>query len=65
MSETNSYWTTLIAKIIGIAVIIIGGLMLYYTATTKDLGSYNIIFICLGAAVVIAGVLLLVVKLQE
>jgi hypothetical protein len=65
MGETNSYVMTAIEKIIGIVVTIIGGLILYYTATTSALGTFNTIFIFLGVIVVIIGVLLLIVRPQE
>jgi hypothetical protein len=64
MSETN-IWMTLIEKIIGIVITIIGGLMLYYTATTKALGTFNTIFIGLGVVVLIIGILLLIARPQE
>jgi uncharacterized membrane protein len=65
MSESNSYWVTLAEKIVGIVLIIISGLMLYYTATTKDLETFNVMFIFLGIVVLIIGIFLLIVKPQE
>ncbi|MCL2288851.1 MAG: hypothetical protein FWC33_06760 [Candidatus Bathyarchaeota archaeon] len=65
MSENSAYWTTLAEKIVGVILIIISGLMLYYTATTSSLGKYDIIFIFLGVVVLIVGILLLIVRPQE
>ena len=65
MSENNSYWITLAEKIVGIVLIIVSGLMLYYTATTSALGKFNMIFIFLGVVVLIVGIVLLLVKPQE
>jgi hypothetical protein len=67
MSETNSsYWITLVEKIVGIALIIISGIMLYYTATnTETLGIATGIFGFLGAIVLIIGIFLLIVKPPE
>ena len=65
MSESNTYWATLAEKIIGIILIIISGLMFYYTATTSALGNFNVIFIGLGIAILIVGIFLLLVNPQE
>jgi len=65
MSENNLYLATLAEKIIGVVLIIISGLMFYYTATTSALGKFNAIFIVLGVAILIAGIFLLLVKPQE
>jgi hypothetical protein len=65
MSESNSYWITLAEKIIGIALIIISGLMLYYTATTSALREFDVIFIVLGVVILIVGIFLLLVRPQE
>jgi hypothetical protein len=65
MSENNSYWLTLAEKVIGIVLIIISGLMLYYTATTSALGKFDVIFIFLGVIILIVGIILLLVKPQE
>jgi len=64
MSEAGTYWVTLAEKIVGIAIIIISGLMLYYTATT-DLGAFGWMFGVLGAVVLIVGIFLLVVRVPE
>jgi hypothetical protein len=65
MSESTSYWITLAEKIIGIALIIISGLMLYYTATTSALREFDAIFIVLGVVILIVGIFLLLVRPQE
>jgi len=65
MSENDSYWLTLAEKMVGIALIIISGLMLYYTSTTSALGRFDTIFIVLGVIVLIVGIFLLLVKPQE
>jgi hypothetical protein len=66
MSEADSYWASLAEKVIGIVLIIISGLMIYYTATSTDtLGEVSWIFGVLGAIVLIVGILLLLVRPQE
>ncbi|MDR0797977.1 MAG: hypothetical protein LBE70_04625 [Nitrososphaerota archaeon] len=65
MSESTSYLVTLAGKMIGIALIIMSGLMLYYTATTSSLGKFDVIFIFLGVVVLIVGIVLLLFKPKE
>ncbi|MDR0318691.1 MAG: hypothetical protein LBI09_01500 [Nitrososphaerota archaeon] len=65
MSENSSYWITLAEKIVGIVLIIISSLMLYYTATTSALGKFDAIFIVLGVVILIVGIILLIVKPKE
>jgi hypothetical protein len=65
MSKTNT-WVILAEKIIGIILIIISGVMLYYTATsTETLGTFSGMFGALGAVVLIVGILLLIITPKE
>ncbi len=64
MSEGDTYWVTLAEKIVGITLIIISGLMLYWTLTT-DLGMVTWLFALLGAVVLIIGIFLLLVRAPE
>ncbi|MGD6809545.1 MAG: hypothetical protein ACQCN3_07600 [Candidatus Bathyarchaeia archaeon] len=66
MSEVDSYWVTLAEKIVGIILIIISGILLYYTATSTDtLGAFTWMFGVLGAVVLIVGIFLLLVRPPE
>jgi hypothetical protein len=66
MSEKGSYLAILAEKIIGIALIVLSGLMLYYTATsTNTLGTYSGMFGALGVIILIVGIFLLIVKPAE
>jgi len=66
MSEGDTYWVTLAEKIVGIVLIIISGLMIYYTATSTDtLGDFTWLFGVLGAVVLIVGIFLLLVRPPE
>ncbi len=66
MSEGDTYWVTLAEKIVGIVLIIISGLMIYYTATSLDtLGGFAWLFGVLGAVVLIVGIFLLLVRPPE
>ncbi|MDR2719979.1 MAG: hypothetical protein LBC03_04155 [Nitrososphaerota archaeon] len=66
MSKNNTYWVILAEKILGIVTIIISAIMLYYTATNADiLGTHSTIFGALGAAILIAGILLLIITPKD
>ncbi len=65
MSEAGSLWIKVAEKLFGITLIIIGALLVYYTATSNELGAYGGIFIFLSIVVIIAGAFLLVVSPPE
>jgi len=65
MSEKNNLAIILTEKICGILAIIISGIMLYYTTTTKALGTFNGMFVTLGVVALIAGILLLIITPKE
>jgi hypothetical protein len=66
MSEGDNYWVTLAEKVVGIVLIIISGLLLYYTLTSTDtLGGFTWMFAVLGAVVLIVGIFLLLVRPPE
>jgi hypothetical protein len=66
MSEGDTYWVTLAEKVVGIVLIIISGLLLYYTLTSTDtLGGFTWMFAVLGAVVLIVGIFLLLVRPPE
>jgi len=65
MSEGNSYWVVLAEKLVGILLIIISAVMLYFTATSDSLGVYSWLFAVLGVVVLIVGIFLLLVRPRE
>lgn len=67
MSEkNNTHWVILAEKILAIVLIIISGIMLYFTATSTDaLGTFSVMFGALGAIVLIAGILLLIITPKD
>jgi hypothetical protein len=61
--EGDTFWVSLAEKFFGLLLIIIGGLMLYYTATSTDaLGAFSLFFGILSTFVLIFGIFLLLVK---
>jgi hypothetical protein len=65
MSEGNSYWVVLAERLVGIFLIIISAVMLYFTATTASLDVYSWLFTVLGVVVLIVGIFLLLVRPRE
>ena len=66
MSEEGSFWLTIAEKVIGIILIIVSILMLYFTATSgSTLSLYTGFFAFLGVVVLIGGVFLLLVRPPE
>ena len=66
MSEGDTFWISAGEKFFGLLLLIIGILLLYYTATsTEALGVFSAFFGFLSIIVLIIGVLLLIVKPPE
>ncbi len=66
MSETGTFWINLSEKAIGLLLVSLSLLMIYFTATsTTVLGAYSGFFGFLGAIVLVAGAFLIVVKPPE
>jgi hypothetical protein len=64
--EGDTFWVSLAEKGIGVILIIISALMLYYTATSIDaLGAFAWLFGVLGVIVLAIGIFLLLVKPPE
>ena len=64
--EGDTFWVSLAEKGIGVLLIIISALVLYFTATSTDsLGSFVWFFGVLGVIVLAIGVFLLLVKPPE
>jgi predicted ferric reductase len=64
--EGDTFWISLAEKFFGIILIIIGAIMLYFTATsTSVLGGFSLFFGILSLIMLIIGLFLLVVKPPE
>jgi hypothetical protein len=62
--EGDTYWISLAEKFLGILLIIIGAIMIYFTATSA-LGSVALLFGFLAVVLLVMGVFLLLVKPPE
>jgi uncharacterized membrane protein len=61
--EGDTFWVSLAERFLGLILIIIGGIMIYLTATSTDtLGNFSAFFGFLGVILLALGVFLLIVK---
>jgi hypothetical protein len=66
MSEESSFWIGLAEKFFGLLLAVIGGLMIYYTATSgSNLNVFTGFFTFLSVLLLIAGLFLLLVRPSE
>jgi hypothetical protein len=61
--EGDTFWVSLTERIFGLLLIVIGGVMLYYTVTSTDtLGGFSVLFGSLSVILVLLGIFLIIVK---
>jgi hypothetical protein len=61
--EGDTFWISLAEKFFGLILLIIGSILLYFTATsTTQLGAFTAFFGFLGIIVIAIGLILLLVK---
>jgi hypothetical protein len=66
MSEQDTFWISLSEKFFGLLLLIIGAIMLYFTATsTADLKAFTALFGFLSIVILALGVVLLLVRPPE
>ncbi len=66
MSEESSFWVNLIEKVLGLLVVAIGALMLYFTATSAgNLNVFTGFFVFVSVVLIIIGLFLLIVRPSE
>jgi curli biogenesis system outer membrane secretion channel CsgG len=64
--ESETFWVSLAEKLFGVMLVIIGAVMLYFTATsTSSLGGFSSLFGVLSAVMLIIGLFLLLVRPSE
>ncbi len=66
MSEEDTFWIRLGERFFGLLLIIIGAVLLYFTATsTAELAAFAAFFGFLSIIIIAVGVVLLIVKTPE
>ncbi len=63
-NEGDTFWVSLAERLLGLLLIVIGGLMIYFTATTA-VGGFGVFFGVLSVILIIIGIFLLIVKPPE
>jgi len=64
--EGDTFWVSLAEKFFGLIVLVIGAILLYFTATSLDqLSQFSVFFGALSVVVMIVGVFLLLVRAPE
>ncbi len=63
--EGDTFWVSLAEKFFGLILIVIGAVMLYFTATTSGLGDFTVFFGVISVVMLIIGLFLLLVKPPE
>ena len=63
--EGDTFWVSLAERLFGLLLIVIGAILIYYTATSSGLGPFNLLFGFLSIVLIILGFFLLLVKPPE
>jgi len=63
--EGDTSWVSLAEKFFGVILIIVGAIMLYFSATTNALGPFDYLFGALSLILLVIGFVLLLVKPPE
>jgi len=66
MSEgDDTFWASLAEKFFGVIILIIGAILLYFTATTSALGTFSLFFGIVSVILIAIGLFLLLVRPTE
>ncbi len=60
--EGDTFWVSLTERLIGLLIIAVGGMLLYFTATSAELGPFAALFGALGVILLLVGFFLLLIK---
>ena len=60
--ESDTFWINLAEKFFGLLLLIIGAILLFYTATSPDLANFAVFFGILSVILIVIGLVLLLVK---
>ena len=63
--EGDTFWVSLAERLFGLLLIVIGAIMIYFTATSSDsaaLGGFSVLFGALSVILVILGIFMFIVK---
>ena len=60
--EGDTFWVSLTERLFGLLLIVIGAVMLYFTATSTELGPFSVLFGALSVILMLLGIFLIIVK---
>lgn len=63
--EGDTFWVSLAEKFFGLIVVIMGGLLLYFTATSSGLGGFTAFFGVISVILLAIGLFLLLVRAPQ
>jgi membrane-bound ClpP family serine protease len=63
--EGDTFWVSLAEKFIGLILVVIGAIMIYFTATTSALGGFTVFFGVVSIIMLVIGLFLLLVRAPE
>ncbi len=63
--EGDQFWVSLAEKFLGLVLVIMGAIMLYFTATTSALGAFTAFFGVVSVVLLIIGLFLLLVRAPQ
>ena len=63
--EGDQFWVSLAEKFLGLVLVVMGAIMLYFTATTDGLAAFTAFFGVLSAVLLIIGLFLLLVRAPQ
>ena len=63
--EGDTFWVSLAERLFGLLLIVIGAVLLYFTATSTELGPFAVLFGALSVILMLVGIFLLLVKPPE
>ena len=63
--EGDQFWISLAEKFLGLVLVVMGAIMLYFTATTGGLGGFAAFFGVISAVLLIIGLFLLLVRAPQ
>jgi membrane-bound ClpP family serine protease len=63
--EGDTFWVSLAERLFGLLLIVIGAVLLYFTATSSGLGPFGVLFGALSVILMLVGIFLLLVKPPE
>jgi len=63
--EGDQFWVSIAEKFLGLVLVVMGAIMLYFTVTTSGLGGFTAFFGVISVVLLIIGLFLLLVRAPQ